>query len=103
MCYFCHDWKIERSKARDFRQDHGGGPEEMPHRKKGTGKKFCKKNKGPHVYDAYTEWQYYGPRYRTRYACCKCGKRSMYGYQSQRLQERTYTMNGEEFTRSYWL
>lgn len=78
------------SVYKDFRRDHGGGPEELPHRKKGKGKKYCKKNKGPHVYDTWTEWQTYGT-YRHRYHACKCGKRGYgmgLGYQTQRLVER---------------
>ena len=86
---------------KEFRQNHGGGPEEMPYRKKGKGKKFCKVNKGPHVADRFTEWATYST-YRYRYSVCACGKRMGWGSQSQRLVEYTYIINGEEFKRSHW-
>lgn len=101
-CSCCDDL---RNNRRDFRQSKGDGPEEMPHRKKGRGKKFCKKNKGDHVYDEWTEWSTYAT-WRYRYRMCKCGKRGYGtdgGYQSQRLVEYTYTdSTGAETKRSHW-
>lgn len=76
-------------------------PEELPYRKKGKGKKYCKKNKGAHVYDTWTDWFTY-TRYRYRYQACKCGKRGWGGYQSQSLVEYTYIIDGEEIKRSHW-
>lgn len=55
-CNCCIDyWTEARLARRDFRQDHGSGPEELPHRPK-RGKvspkhKGCEANDGgPHVY-----------------------------------------------------
>ena len=96
-------YRVRGIIKRDFQHDHSG-PEEMPHRKKGTGKKFCKKNKGNHVFDTYTEWSTYST-WRYRYKACACGRRgfgSDGAYQSQRLVEYTYIINGEEVKRSHW-
>lgn len=93
-------WKARGLDKRDFQHDHSG-PEELPHRPKGKGKKFCKKNKGPHVYETWTEWSTYGS-WRYRYAACKCGKHGFGGprmYQSQRL----HTMvRHDGTTYTYW-
>jgi hypothetical protein len=96
-------WKARGLIKRDFQHDHSG-PEEMPHRKKGVGKKYCKKNKGPHVFDTWTEWYTYGGSWRYRYRSCKCGKHGwgQENYQSQRYVTMTYTINGKELTRSFW-
>lgn len=98
-CGCCVERRMDR---KEFRQDHGGGPEEIPHRKKGRGKKYCRKNKGPHVMDCVTEWQTYGS-YRYRYACCKCGKKSWTRSQTQYLREFTYWINGVEHTGTRWV
>jgi hypothetical protein len=96
-CSWCNT-----TQYKDFRRDHGGGPEELPHRKKGKGKKYCNKNKGPHVYDTWSAWTTY-TKYRYRHLTCKCGKRGYgTGYQSQFLREFTYEINGEVIHGSRW-
>jgi hypothetical protein len=98
-CGCCVSLRMER---KDFRQDHGGGPEELPHRKKGVGKKYCRKNKGPHVFDTHTEWRTYGS-FRYRYAACKCGKHSWNRSVTQYLVTNTWTgEDGKEYSTSYW-
>jgi hypothetical protein len=95
------NWNARGIIKRDFQHDHSG-PEEIPHKKKGTGKKYCKKNKGPHVYEEWTDWSSYGS-YRYRYSCCKCGKRRFDGYWSQRLVTSTIFVGGEEKTYTRWV
>ena len=93
-------WHARGVIKRDFQHDKSG-PEVIPHKKKGTGKKFCKKHKGPHVFDTYTEWSTYGT-WRYRYKACACGKRGFGGdgmYQSQRLRTMT-RYDGTTYT--YW-
>lgn len=96
-------WKARGLIKRDFQHDHSG-PEELPHRKKGKGKKFCIRNKGAHVYEIWGEWRSYAS-YRYRYKQCKCGKQGWYrdgAYQSQYLREVTYFVNGEPVTEKRW-
>lgn len=96
-----NNWKARGLIKRDFQHDHSG-PEELPYRKKGKGKKYCKANKSEHVYDTWSEWRTY-TRYRYRYAACKCGKTG-WKSQSQSLVEYTYIdrITGEETKRSHW-
>lgn len=102
MCKHCDDWIVSgRLARREIRQDHGGGPEEMPYRKKGKGKKYCNKNKGPHVYDTWTGFFTY-PTFRYRYRACKCGKHLWSERQTQYLREFTYYINGEPHTEKRW-
>lgn len=98
-----HAYKVRGIQKRDFQHTHDG-PEEMPHRPKGTGKKFCKKHKGPHVFDTFTEWSTYGT-WRYRYKACVCGRRGFGfdgSYQSQRLVESTIIVDGVPQTRKFW-
>ncbi len=84
-------WFMEGIHRRNFRQDHGGGPEEMPYKKgsqrKRKPRKGCPENNNKqHVYVSYTTlvksvWDWYDNKYRVVVynvrvtKCCGCGYR----------------------------
>ncbi len=59
-CLCCSDWWDERAETRkEFRQNHGGGPEEISHRKKGKYEKK-KRTNHKHIYvERITEDNFY--------------------------------------------
>lgn len=74
-CGCCAD---TRNARRDFRQDHGGGPEVPPHK---PSKKYKKKHK--HVWIAgpkYLAWESDSMRVLRYHEYCECG-----GAQERRL------------------
>jgi len=62
-CNCCADWYyLGREKVREARQNHGGGPECLPHRKAGTSKERAKKRSvddHQHIYVTTTEFSDY--------------------------------------------
>ena len=95
----CWDPWHERSlDRRDFRDDHGSGPEEMPHKKAGK-KKGKARSDHKHIYESdgweqhYATkavnvngvWKYYKdstrPIYKSRtFFCLECGKQGKREY-----------------------
>lgn len=73
-------WHESSLDRRDFRDNHGGGPEEIPHKKVGR-----KKGRGTKRSDHKHIWETNGPEtvnlwsgntYKiTHYECLECGKR----------------------------
>src|SRR5688500_10849862 len=95
-------WHESSLDRKDFRDDHGSGPEEIPHKKAGGKNKWCGKKVGRTCEFTEKVAKWGSQRFRTFVLACPVCHKEGGRYWTSRLVEDTYTINGEEVKRSYW-
>ena len=90
---------------RDFRQDHGGGPEEMKGHPKRRSGKWCKKEGRQHRWERYVHWRYVNSdgevREYHRYRCLGCGK-TEWNHPPLAIPRHRHKYDGTRIEDSWW-
>lgn len=90
---------------RDFRQDHGGGPEEMKGRPKRKAGPWCKKEGRQHRWESYVHyrWTDYQGNVREshKWRCLSCGK-SEWNWPRPAIPSHKHDYRGTRIENNWW-